>query len=91
MQWDLRFKGLDEEARIARILARWRSKLERQVQRFASDRVSLRGLTVTHDGIVSAIRDPFSLQEQDCDQTLGPWRHCRSETTTLWQPQLDTG
>jgi RNA polymerase sigma factor (sigma-70 family) len=48
MQWDLRFKGLDEEARIARILARWRSKLERQVQRFASDRVSLRGLVERH-------------------------------------------
>jgi hypothetical protein len=48
MQWDLRFKGLVEDARIARMLARWRSKVERQVKRFAADRVSLRGIVERH-------------------------------------------
>lgn len=48
MQWDLRFKGLAEDARVARMLARWRSRLERQVRGFAPDRVSLRGLVERH-------------------------------------------
>lgn len=48
MQWDVRLKGLHEEARIARLLARWRNRVERQVQRFASDRVSLRGVVERH-------------------------------------------
>lgn len=48
MQWDLRFKGLGEDTRIARVLARWRSRLERQLKGFASDRVSLRGLVERH-------------------------------------------
>lgn len=48
MQWDLRFKGLVEDARIARMLARWRSKVERQVQRLPSERVSLRGFVERH-------------------------------------------
>lgn len=48
MQWNLRFKGLGEDARITRVLARWRSKLERQVRRFAPDRVALRGIVERH-------------------------------------------
>jgi hypothetical protein len=48
MQWDLRFKGLGEDTRTAHMLARWRSRLERQLKGFASDRVSLRGLVERH-------------------------------------------